>query len=90
MMPNGIPRRADASFATSWPTRVILNAVFLIVSHKVSEISAADRLESRLYNARSGDADVDDRVCLCNTVECTCHERVVIRCIAENNKLRAA
>ena len=32
MMPNGTPRRRDASRATSCPTRVILNAVRLIVS----------------------------------------------------------
>ena len=32
MMPNGTPRRLLASRATIWPTRVILNAVFLMVS----------------------------------------------------------
>ncbi len=37
MMPKGTPRRREASWATSWPTRVILNAVFLIVSHSVSK-----------------------------------------------------
>ena len=36
-MPNGTPSRFDASCATSCPTRVILNAVFLIVSHSVSK-----------------------------------------------------
>ena len=37
MIPNGIPRRAEASPATSCPTRVILNAVFLIVSQSSSK-----------------------------------------------------
>ncbi len=34
-MPNGTPSRFDASCATSCPTRVILNAVFFIVSQSV-------------------------------------------------------
>ena len=33
IIPKGIFNAAEASLATSWPTRVILNAVFLIVSH---------------------------------------------------------
>ena len=33
IIPNGILSIFDASWATNWPTRVILNAVFLIVSH---------------------------------------------------------
>ena len=33
MIPKGIPNFSDASKATNWPTRVILNAVFLIISH---------------------------------------------------------
>ena len=37
MMPNGTLRRSEASLATSCPTRVILKAVFLTVSHKVSK-----------------------------------------------------
>ena len=37
MIPKGTPRRFDASCATSWPTRVILNAVFFIVSQRVSK-----------------------------------------------------
>ena len=39
MIPNGTPRRFEASWATSCPTRVILNAVFLIVSHRTSKFS---------------------------------------------------
>ncbi len=39
MMPKGTPRRREASCATSCPTRVILNAVFLMVSHKTSKLS---------------------------------------------------
>ena len=35
-MPNGTPRRWEASLAMSWPTRVILKAVFLIVSATTS------------------------------------------------------
>ena len=37
MMPKGTPRRLEASWATSWPIRVILKAVFLIVSHSSSK-----------------------------------------------------
>ena len=37
MMPNGTPSRREASWATSWPTRVILNAVRLMVSHRNSK-----------------------------------------------------
>ena len=39
MMPKGIPRRREASWATSCPTRVILKAVFLIVSQSTSKFS---------------------------------------------------
>ena len=39
MMPNGTPRRLEASCATSCPTRVILNAVFLMVSQSTSKFS---------------------------------------------------
>ena len=38
-MPKGIPRRFDASCATSCPTLVTLNAVFLIVSQSTSKFS---------------------------------------------------
>ena len=40
MMPNGTPRRAEASCATSCPTRVILNAVFLMVSQSTSKLAS--------------------------------------------------
>ena len=44
-MPNGTPRRFEASRATSWPTRVILNAVFLMISAiSASEQSPARRM----------------------------------------------
>ena len=39
IIPNGTPSLADASFATSCPTLVILNAVFLIVSQSTSKFS---------------------------------------------------
>ena len=38
-MPNGMPSLCEASCATSCPTRVILNAVFLIVSQRTSKLS---------------------------------------------------
>ena len=38
-IPKGTPRRLDASWATSWPTRVTLKAVFLIVSQSTSKLS---------------------------------------------------
>ena len=44
-IPNGTPRRLDASCATSWPTRVTLNAVRLIISHKVWK--SAPRTDSK-------------------------------------------
>ena len=34
-----LPGLSDASFATSWPTRVILKAVFLTVSQRTSKLS---------------------------------------------------
>ena len=48
MMPNGTPRRRDASRATSCPTRVILNAVRLIVS-AISVKSAPLRSSSACF-----------------------------------------
>ena len=39
MIPNGMFSRLEASCATSWPTRVTLNAVFLIVSQSTSKFS---------------------------------------------------
>ena len=38
-MPKGIPSLREASWATSWPTRVILNAVFFMVSQSTSKLS---------------------------------------------------
>ena len=40
-----------------------------------------------LNNARSADTNVNDSVCFCHTMESACHKRVIIRCIAKNNKL---
>ena len=39
MIPKGMFRRLEASLATSCPTRVILKAVFLIVSQRISKLS---------------------------------------------------
>ena len=39
IIPNGIPNFLEASCATSWPTLVTLNAVFLIVSQSTSKFS---------------------------------------------------
>ena len=39
MIPNGIFNILDASCATNCPTRVTLNAVFLMVSHNTSKLS---------------------------------------------------
>ena len=38
-IPNGTPRRSDASFATNCPTLVTLKAVFLMVSQSTSKLS---------------------------------------------------
>ena len=46
-------------------------------------------LQCITYDARSGDADVQDAVCLGNAMEGAGHERVIIRCITENDELRA-
>ena len=51
-MPNGTPRRRDASCATSCPTRVILNAVRLIVSQSVSK--SASGICERAYFTTPG------------------------------------
>ena len=48
MMPNGTPKRRLASCATSWPTRVILNAVRLMVSHKNSKSRPTASSSARL------------------------------------------
>ena len=52
MMPNGTPSRADASFATSWPTRVTLKAVFLMVSESASK--SAPWQDSRAFFTTPG------------------------------------
>ena len=39
IIPNGIPSLLEASLATNCPTRVTLNAVFLIVSQRTSKFS---------------------------------------------------
>ena len=46
-------------------------------------------LQCITYDARSGDADVQDAVCLGNAMEGAGHERVIIRSITENDELRA-
>ena len=51
-MPNGTPSLFDASCATSWPTLVILNAVFLIVSQSTSKF--ASRTLSSAYLTTPG------------------------------------
>lgn len=41
-------------------------------------------------NTRAGNADIDDGIRLGYAVESACHERVVVRCIAENNEFCAS
>ena len=86
MIPNGMFSRLEASCATSWPTRVTLNAVFLIVSQSTSKFSPRTFFQSMFDNTRAGNADIDDGIRLGYAVESACHERVVVRCIAENNE----
>ncbi len=52
IMPNGMPSLCDASCATSCPTLVILNAVFLMVSQSTSKLSP--RTFSRAYFTTPG------------------------------------
>ena len=49
------------------------------------EIEVLRVLQCITYDARSGDADVQDAVCLGNAMEGTGHERVIIRCVTEND-----
>ena len=48
IIPKGTFRRREASWATSWPTRVILKAVFLIVSATTSKGSPLTLSRARL------------------------------------------
>ena len=47
-------------------------------------------LKCCLYNTRTTNTNVNDAICLCHTMECTCHKRIVIRRITEHNKLCTA
>ncbi len=55
MIPNGTPRRRDASCATSCPTRVILNAVFLIVSQSSSKPTPRQELRRTWFTTPGPD-----------------------------------
>ena len=52
MIPKGTPSLFEASCATNWPTLVILNAVFLIVSQSTSKLSPLT--DSRAYLTTPG------------------------------------
>ena len=54
------------------------------------KILSANLLKGCFYNTRAADANIDDTVCFCYSVESTCHERIVIRSIAEYHQFRAA
>ena len=56
MIPNGIPSLLDASFATNCPTRVTLNAVFLIVSQRTSKFSPLTFSIARFTTPAAGDS----------------------------------
>ena len=58
------------------------------VREEALKVLSTDLCQGSLYHTRTTDTDIDDLVCFGYTVECTCHERVIIRCIAENDKLR--
>ncbi len=84
------PRRRGSP--TSWPTRVILNAVRLTSSATV--VHAGRPLGSwgqrRAHRARAGDAHVDHAVRLARAVERARHEGVVLRRVAEDDQLGRA
>ena len=54
------------------------------------EVCSTNGFQSCLDNARAADTNVDDAVCLCYAMESSCHERVIIRRIAEHDQFRAA
>ena len=54
------------------------------------KVLAAYFFQSMFDNTRAGNADIDDGIRLGYAVESACHERVVVRCIAENNEFCAS
>jgi len=44
----------------------------------------------RANNTRARNANIDDTIRFADTVECTCHERIIFRCVTEYNQLRWA
>ena len=71
---------------------VTLKAVFLIcltecTSKFTPHVPTQERL---LITPGPLTSDIYDRVCLGNTMECSCHKRIVIRSVAEYNKLGTA
>ncbi len=54
------------------------------------EVLSVDFFKGAFYDAGAADTDVEDAVCLCDAVEGTCHEGVVIGCVAEDDEFGAA
>src|SRR5699024_4659594 len=50
-----------------------------------SKICSSHFLQGSLHHARSADSHIDDGIRLGHTVECSCHEWIVIRRIAEDD-----
>ncbi len=78
MMPNGIPNRRAASRPTNSPARESLNESFLMISaNSCSGRSAAACLNCVVHDARTGDADVNNRFRFADAVKGAGHERIV-------------
>ena len=76
----------------SFPCYQLSNTCYLKCSTfdhlaKCLKILSSHFLKSSFNNTRSADTYVDDRICLCHTVERTCHKRIIIRRITEYNQL---
>ena len=54
------------------------------------KICTTHALQCLSHNTGSTDTYIDDRIGLRHTVKCTCHERIIIRCITKYNQFRAA
>ena len=75
--------------ATNWPTRVILKAVFLIVSATTSK-ARPSHFPGYFYNARAADADTDTRIAVGDAVEGAGHEGIVLYRIGEDDQFGTA
>ena len=67
-----------------------LKCSFLNRLTKYLKIFSTNLGKGLLYNTRATDTHIDDSISLSYSMESTCHERVIIWCIAENNQFCTA